>query len=87
MPLDEFVRARSARGKELIAEGDREGAAAVRALRKPSAAAWALDRLAAEQPALVEEIIAAAERAADTQHEVLSGRRADQARRQAERMR
>ncbi len=49
LPLDEFIAARTAAAKE--AAGAAEGLpAAVRALPKPSVAAWAVNMLAAHQP-------------------------------------
>ena len=46
LPPGEFTRARDARVKELRTEGDREAADAVKGLRKPTVAAWALNQLA-----------------------------------------
>jgi hypothetical protein len=46
LPLDEFTSARNALAKRLAAKGDKEAAAAVKALRKPSVTAWAVNRLA-----------------------------------------
>src|SRR5205823_10186344 len=73
VPLDEFVRPRNDRAKELTKAADREGGAAVRALRKPTVAAWALDRLADEQPAVVDAVVDAASRVIDAQQQALSG--------------
>src|SRR2546423_15295292 len=44
LPLDEFVRARDELAKSLRREGKREDADRVRALRKPTAGAWALNQ-------------------------------------------
>lgn len=49
LPLDEFVAARTAAAKEAAGSG-KELPAAVRALPKPSAAAWAVNMLATHQP-------------------------------------
>lgn len=49
-PLTEFISARDALAKELRAAGDREAASAVKSLRKPSRAAWALNRVAHQEP-------------------------------------
>src|SRR2546423_1570920 len=53
-PLDAFTAARNALAKSLAQAADREGAAEVKAMRKPSTAAWALNQLArtrqAERP-------------------------------------
>ena len=45
-PLSEFVGARDALSKSLGASGRKEDAARVKALKKPSAAAWAVNQLA-----------------------------------------
>jgi hypothetical protein len=51
----DFVAARNARAKEAAAAGDRALAAEIRALPKPSAAAWALNEFTRESPKLVKE--------------------------------
>lgn len=51
-PLEAFVQRRDALAKELRAAGRREDASAVKALRKPSRVAWALDRAAREGAAI-----------------------------------
>ena len=60
MPLAEFVKARDALAKELRASGGTEAAKAVKALRKPSRLAWALNQVARHQSDVVEELLAAA---------------------------
>ena len=45
-PMDEFIAQRDAIVKELKAAKDKDAAAAVKALRKPTAAAWAVNQLA-----------------------------------------
>jgi len=47
---DAFVAERDAAAKRLRREGDREGAERLRALRKPTVAAWAVNRLARDRP-------------------------------------
>jgi hypothetical protein len=49
LPLDEFTPRRDELAKELRATGRRDGAAWVKALRKPSAAAWLVNQLARTQ--------------------------------------
>jgi hypothetical protein len=49
LPLDEFTPRRDELAKELRATGKRDGAAWVKALRKPSAAAWLVNQLARTQ--------------------------------------
>ena len=51
-PLEEFVRQRDALAKELSTAGNRDAAAAVRALRKPSRTAWALNLAAGNAESL-----------------------------------
>ena len=43
-PLDEFVRERDELARRLNREGDREACARVKALRKPTVGAWALNQ-------------------------------------------
>jgi hypothetical protein len=49
LPLDEFTPRRDELAKELRGTGKRDGAAWVKALRKPSAAAWLVNQLARTQ--------------------------------------
>jgi hypothetical protein len=51
---EEFTAARNALAKELKAAGDKEGAAEVAQLRRPSVGAHALNQVAHEQPDLIE---------------------------------
>lgn len=53
LPLDDFIAARAAAVKE-AAGADKALAAAVRALPKPSVAAWAVNMLARHEPAVLE---------------------------------
>ena len=48
LPLREFTAARNAAAKELAAAGDRDAAERVRAARKPTVAAWAINQLKRE---------------------------------------
>ena len=54
---DAFVAERDAAARRLRAEGDREGADRLRALRKPTVAAWALNRLARDRPREVADLL------------------------------
>lgn len=65
-PLPDFISVRDALAKELRSAGDREAALAVKGLRKPSRAAWALNRVVHQEPeslatldAAVADIVAA----------------------------
>jgi hypothetical protein len=61
VPLEKFVAERKRLAKELRDGGDREAAAALAKLPKPSAPAWALNRLAREEPETIAAWIEAAE--------------------------
>jgi hypothetical protein len=54
---EDFMAVRKALVAEAKADGDKEGAAAIGRLRKPSTAAWAVNLLAREEPELVEELV------------------------------
>ena len=54
LPPEEFTAARNALAKELRVSGDKAAAAEIATLRRPSAGAHALNRVAREQPDLVE---------------------------------
>jgi hypothetical protein len=57
-PLDEFVARRDRLARELRAH-DKDAAAAVKRLRKPSRVAWAVNQAARHEPQLLDEIVAA----------------------------
>jgi hypothetical protein len=67
LPLEEFTRGRDEVARELRREGRREEADAVKALRKPSAAAASVNRLVREHRREVEAFLAAARRLRDAQ--------------------
>ncbi len=56
LPLDRFTPARDTRAKE--AKGDKELVAALKALRKPSLAAWVVNLLVRRESAQVEQVLA-----------------------------
>ena len=58
---DEFVAARNARAKAAAAEGDKELATAIRALRRPSLVAWSVNQAARARGDLVEALFSAAD--------------------------
>lgn len=58
--LADFVATRDALAKQLKAGGDKEGAAAVKALRKPSTVAWGINRVIRTHRDDVDELIEAA---------------------------
>jgi hypothetical protein len=83
LPLEEFTSARNALAAELRAEGDPESAA-VKALRKPSAAAWAVNRLVRAEPDLVEALLGAGGELRQAHRQAASGKGALQLRAAAE---
>ncbi|CAA9357575.1 MAG: hypothetical protein AVDCRST_MAG34-2211 [uncultured Nocardioidaceae bacterium] len=58
---EEFTPARTAAEKGARSEGDRELAAAIKALRRPAVAAWAVNRLVRERGELVGQVVALGE--------------------------
>jgi hypothetical protein len=73
LPPGDFTRARDARVKQLRADGDGEAAAAVKALRRPTVAAWALNQLARSRANDVERLLEAGERLRSAQEDLLGG--------------
>jgi hypothetical protein len=61
VPLEDFVAERKRLAKELRDGGDRDGAAELAKLPKPTPPAWALNQLAREETDLVEDWLDAAE--------------------------
>lgn len=66
-PAGEFVAARTARAKELKADGEAELARELAAQRRPTVPAWAADQLAHHHGDELEDLFAAAERVRATQ--------------------
>jgi hypothetical protein len=73
LPLGEFTRARDELARRLRKEGRREEADAVKALRKPTTAAWALNQLARRREADVARLLEAGKRLRQAQAELLAG--------------
>lgn len=71
-PLEDFVARRTALVRELR-RTDREAADAVGKLRKPSAGVWAIDQVAAGDPALIAALLAAGADARQAQGNVAAG--------------
>jgi hypothetical protein len=69
----EFTRARDARAKQLRGQGEREAAAAVKALKRPTVAAWALNQLSRRRADELGELLAAGEQLRSAQEELLGG--------------
>ncbi len=68
-----FVAARDALASRMRTAGDREGATAVKALRRPTVTAWALNQLARRHGDDVRRLIEASAEVARVQVEVASG--------------
>jgi hypothetical protein len=80
LPLDRFTAERNALAAELKSEGDPEAAAEVRALRKPSRTGWAVNRLVAEEPDLVEALLGAGGELRQAHSQAATGRGASELR-------
>lgn len=72
--LDEFVKRRDELVKQLKQEGDKETAAAVKALRKPSTAAWAINQVARRSHKEIDALIAAAKEVHTAQARAVEGK-------------
>lgn len=72
-PLEDFVRERAALAKARATAGDTAGAARVRALRKPVVSAWALNRVARDEPDAVRDLTVLGERLRTAQRRAISG--------------
>ncbi len=59
LPLEEFVAARNRLAGELARSGDKEGAAAVKALAKPSLSAWAVNQVFWQERPIFDALAAA----------------------------
>ena len=74
LPLERFTAERNALAKELRAEGRRDDAAGVAAMRKPSLAAWAVNQLVRTQRRAVTALFDAGDALARAQSDLLAGR-------------
>jgi hypothetical protein len=74
LPLDAFVPERDALAKRLRADGRREEAGEVKALRKPSVAAWAVNQAVRTQPKAARELWDAGDALIGAQEDLLAGR-------------
>lgn len=77
LPVDAFVAARGALAKARRAAGDREVAAAVKQLRRPTLSAWALNQLARRHPDDVRTLVEQGAALAEAQEQALAGARVD----------
>src|SRR5688572_23396051 len=60
-PLEEFVATRKRLAAELAKAGDKETAAALKTVGKPSASAWAVNQAVRRAPKSVEQLVDASE--------------------------
>src|SRR6478736_6685161 len=74
LPLDAFVPERDALAKRLRADKRREEADAVKALRKPSVAAWAANQVLRSQPGQRDALLEAGDALRAAQEDLLAGR-------------
>lgn len=70
----EFVAARDALARQLKADGQRDEAAAVKALRRPPVPIWALNRVARNDGDAVQALLSTAADAQEAQDALLAGR-------------
>jgi hypothetical protein len=77
LPLEDFTRERDAAARELRKAKERDAAAVVAKLPKPTQAAWAANALAREHRDLVGDLLAAADELRDAQEAAVAGRGAE----------
>jgi hypothetical protein len=87
LPLDEFTAARNELAKRLRKDGDRERADEVKALAKPSVAAWAVNQLARRRGAPLKKLLDAGDALRKAQEQALGGGGGDALRKASERER
>ena len=75
LPRDEFTSARNALVRELRNAGRKEDAEEVRALKKPSVPAWAVNQLARQHPEEVAALVKAGDALRKAQRDVLAGKK------------
>jgi hypothetical protein len=74
LPLEDFTRERDAAARELRKAKERDAAAVVAKLPKPSQASWAANTLAREQRALVDALLDAADDLREAQEGAVAGK-------------
>jgi hypothetical protein len=73
LPLDQFTQARDALAARLKTAGDAAEASRIKAMRKPTAPAWAVNQLARRYPKQVEVLVGASDRLRRSQQDLLEG--------------
>jgi hypothetical protein len=84
LPRERFTAERNALAAELRAAGHGAAAAEVKALKKPSAAGWAVNQLVRAEPDLVEALLGAGGELRQAHRQAASGRGASELRAAAE---
>lgn len=74
LPLDQFTPERNQLAKRLRADGEKEEAARVAKLRKPSTAAWAVNQLMRTQKKAIEELFQAGDELLAAQSKAVGGK-------------
>ena len=74
LPLDEFTKARDELAKELRNAGKKDAADEVKALRKPSVSAWAVNQAVRRRPQEAKALVKAGDELRKAQRGVVSGR-------------
>jgi hypothetical protein len=72
LDLSEFTAARDASARELRTAGDRDAAKLVKALAKPSRAAWAINQVVRASPLALDAVVEAGSTLRDVQQEALA---------------
>jgi hypothetical protein len=72
--LADFVKRRDELAKQLRKDGEKEAAAAVKALTKPSRAAWAVNQVARTSSTEIDELIRAGQAVRDAQADAVRGK-------------
>src|SRR3954470_18670274 len=80
LPLEDFTRERDAAARELRKAKERDAAAAVAKLPKPSQASWAANTLARERRDLVDALLDAGDEVRDAQRAAVAGKGAGELR-------
>src|SRR5690349_22162490 len=73
LPLEQFTAERDAAAKALRKSGDREAAAVLAKLPKPTPAAWAANQVARTEPDVRDEFLAAGAALREAQEAALAG--------------
>jgi hypothetical protein len=73
LPLEEFTPQRDLAARELRKAGDREAAAELAKLPKPTPAAWTANQVARDRPELVEALLGAGAALREAQEQALAG--------------